>query len=63
MLFSVCAAGFGAGAGEAAGGVGLGVAGFEDLDEEVVFFSSDFFGCELDFAGAAGVFAGSAEVF
>ena len=64
--FSACAAGFAAGVGEAAGGVVLGVGGvvgFEDLDEEIVFFSSDFFGCELDLVGVAGEFAGSGAVF
>ena len=44
VLFSVCAETFETGAGAAVGGVVLGVVGFEGLEAEIVFFSSDFFG-------------------
>jgi hypothetical protein len=63
VLFSVCAESFETGAGAAAGEVALGVVGFEDLEEEIVFFSSDFFGCELDLVGVTGAPAGSAGGF
>jgi hypothetical protein len=45
------------------GGVALGVVGFEDLEEEIAFLSSDFFGCELDLVGVTGAPAGSAGGF